>query len=463
MKIVTRFAALFFVIACVALLLASWFAAKREVRRAEGRIGDDVGAFADVLERSIVLAETNGGLAASVRLVEEASARSPSIEARFVAGGRDEHAGSSIDDVHDGRVLRHVRLVRNEGRVLGVLEISHGLPTQSAILRAALAEEVVFALGLGVLTGVLALALGHVLIGAPLARVVAQARRIASEDFSDRLAEDRTDEIGFLKRELNAMCDKLDLARSRLESEATAHVETLEQLRHLDRLRTVGTLASAVAHELGTPFNVVLLRAESMLDSSASDSERADAARVIIAQVEKMSRTVRQLLDFSRDGEAKKASLSVGNLLNEVVRLLGPLAKKNGVSLRAETTSDVTLVVDALRLEQLVTNLVMNAVAASPAGSDVTMRVGLESDALRPTSTERVDVVRIDVIDEGHGLDAAGLARIFEPFYTTKPEGGTGLGLTVATGIAEEHGGWLSAKSEVGHGSTFSVYLPACG
>ena len=129
-----------------------------------------VSGFADVLERGIALAKAEGGISASVRLVEERIARSPPIEARFVPGGRDEHAGSSLDDVRDGRVLHHRRLVRNEGRVIGVLEVGHGLPTQAAILRAALAEEAVVALGLGVLAGVLALGLGPLRIGAPLAR-----------------------------------------------------------------------------------------------------------------------------------------------------------------------------------------------------------------------------------------------------------------------------------------------------
>ncbi len=328
-------------------------------------------------------------------------------------------------------------------------------------MRAALTEEIGFALFLGLFAGVLALGLGHLLIGAPLGRVVAQARRIASEDFTERLPEDRDDEIGLLKRELNVMCDKLDRARTRLADEATAHVETLEQLRHLDRLRTVGTLASAVAHELGTPFNVVVLRAESLLDMSASEDDRGDAVRVILAQVAKMSRTVRQLLDFSRDSESQRRDVSLGDLLVDVERLLSPLAKESGVTLAAECRMDITLSADSLRLEQLITNLVMNAVAAAPAGSVVSMRLESMEFAVRPGSTNEVEAVRIDVVDHGQGLDAEALARVFEPFYTTKSEGrGTGLGLTVATGIAEDHGGWLSATSDPGRGSTFSVYLP---
>ncbi len=462
MKVVSRFAALFFVLSSVGLLLASWFAARREVGRAEARTADDVVAFADVLEASIVSEARHGGVDDAVRVVEAASARSPSFEARFVTGVAARPSTSSIDEANERRLMHHVRTVRaRDASVLGVLEVTHGLPTRSAIVRAALTEEVGFALGLGLVAGALVFGLGHLLIGAPLGRVVAQARRIASEDFTGRLPEDRTDEIGLLKRELNLMCDKLDLARKRLADEATAHVETLEQLRHLDRLRTVGTLASAVAHELGTPFNVVLLRAESLTDASSTETDRAEAVRVIVAQVAKMSRTVRQLLDFSRDSEAQRKKVALRELLGEIERLLGPLAKKHGVTLETDSAVDTTLVADPLRLEQMVTNLVMNAVAASPPGTRVTMRLAIVESAVRPGFANAVGAARIDIVDRGQGMSEENLARIFEPFYTTKAEGrGTGLGLTVATGIAEDHGGWLSATSEIGRGSTFSVYLP---
>ena len=277
---------------------------------------------------------------------------------------------------------------------------------------------------------------------------------------SGRLAEDRADEIGHLKRELNVMCDKLAKAKTDLEDEATAHVETLEQLRHLDRLRTVATLSSAVAHELGTPFNVVLLRAQSLVDEGVSDEDRRDAARVIVAQVDRMSRIVRQLLDFSRSGGPSKGPLSLGSVLSDVRRLLGPLAKKHGVSLEARQDADVTVDADPLRLEQVVTNLVMNAIAAMPDGGTVELRLTTD-DVPRPGQDLHLRAARIDVIDQGTGISEEGLSRIFEPFYTTKAEGrGTGLGLSVVTGILEEHGGWLAAKSEEGHGSTFSVYLP---
>jgi len=456
MRLVARFAAVFFVVMCGALVLATWFASKREVRRSEVHIGADVLALADVLETSILLAEEHGVAGAAKDVVAAASRRSISLEARFFAEGEPVPPENPVF-----HVVRHRREIVAHGRRLGTLEIVHDVPSQTAIAERALKEELVFVVPLGVVTAAVALVLGHLFIGRPLGRVVAQARRIANEDFTARLKEDRTDEIGFLKRELNVMCEKIERAQTRQKEEATAHVETLEKLRHLDRLKTVGTLASAVAHELGTPFNVVLLRAESLLHEAADEQERRDAARVIVAQIDKMSAIVRQLLDFSRASPAEKERSDLAAVLREVERLLGPLAKKHGVALRAEPGEELSAEVDRLRLEQLVTNLVMNAIAATAAGHAVVLRLDRVERAKRPASGEVVAAARIDVVDEGHGMDEAHLGRIFEPFYTTKAAGhGTGLGLNVAMGIAEEHGGWLSAVSEPGRGSTFSVYLP---
>lgn len=462
MRLVTRFAVLFLLSSCVAFLVAGWFAARREVRRADERTGADVVAFAEALEAGVVLSHRAGGPKAAADFVSRTGTRSPSIQAWLTFVPAAGEPSSDVTEQLGHRVLRHVRFIELEHGALAKLEIVHPLPSQSDLLRVALAEELLFALVLGLLVSLLALGLGHVLIGRPLGRVVAQARRIANEDFTGRLVEDRGDEIGELKRELNNMCEKLVLARKRLDDEATAHVETLEQLRHLDRIRTVGTLSAAVAHELGTPFNVVLLRAESLLDGGATEEDRRDAARVISAQVKKMSTTVRQLLDFSRATEQPPTEVSLSALLRDVEKLLGPLAKKQGISLSARgSDGDVHVHADRLRLEQAVTNLVMNAVAASSAGGRIELRLSTERGVRRRPGADPIDAARVDVVDHGAGMSRERLSRIFEPFYTTKPEGvGTGLGLTVACGIAEEHGGFLTAESKLGQGSTFSIYLP---
>ncbi len=462
MKVVSRFAAIFFAITCAWLALTGWFSAKREAQRAEQRIGADVVALADGLRAGIVLAWPEGGDSAARRIVEATNERHVAIDVRWSSGfPTDAKPSLAVREDGEHRGINYRLPIVVDATSGGTLEVAHAIPSEGSLMRGALIEELVAALALGLITGGLALGLGNALIGQPLERIVAQARRIAGGDLSRRLSEDRTDEIGHLKRELNTMCEKLLDARKRVEDESAARTETLEQLRHLDRLRTVGTLSSALAHELGTPFNVVLLRAQSLVDEESTAEERRDASRVIVSQVERMSRTVRHLLDFSRAGEIEAGDVALRDLLGGVARLLGALAKKHGVELAVAVGSELVVQADRGRLEQVVTNLVMNAVQAMPSGGTVRLAVGREDAAIPPGQTSPVVAARIDVIDQGIGVPKDLLARIFEPFFTTKPDGrGTGLGLSVASGIVEEHGGWLSAKSEEGHGATFSVYLP---
>lgn len=462
MKVVSRFAAVLFVVTCAWLALTGWFSAKREAQRTEERILADVVTLAEALRAGIVLAWPEGGESAARRIVEAADTHRAALDVQWATGHPSDTKTTTSNRIDgDRRFVVYKLPVVVDQRSGGTLELTHVIPSEGSLMKAALLEELVAALALGLITGALALGLGNALIGQPLERVVAQARRIAGGDLSRRLPEDRNDEIGHLKRELNTMCEKLLEAREKLEDESTAHVETLEQLRHLDRLRTVGTLSSALAHELGTPFNVVLLRAQSLVDEDSTADERRDASRIIVTQVERMSRTVRHLLDFARVGEVVTSEVALRPLLVEISKLLGALAKKHGVALEVGSVADLVLAADRARLEQVVTNLVMNAVQAMPSGGTVRLDVHEENGVIPPGRTGPIRAARIDVIDEGVGIPKALLDRIFEPFFTTKPDGrGTGLGLSVASGIAAEHGGWLSAKSEEGHGSTFSVYLP---
>jgi signal transduction histidine kinase len=263
-----------------------------------------------------------------------------------------------------------------------------------------------------------------------------------------------TDEIGALKRELNAMCDRLEAAYTRIQEESTARVETLEQLRHLDRLRTVGTIASSIAHELGTPLNVLLLRGLSLADGEVDSQEVKEAGQAVVLQVEKMSRIVRQLLAFARARTATKEAsrrIDLVAVAKHAASLLSTLASKHGVEVVVDARDDVHVRGDFGQLEQALTNLITNGIQAmDDAGGRLVVRVGSEGKT-----------ASIEVEDEGKGMSAEVIERAFEPFFTTKPDaGGTGLGLHVARGIVEDHGGTMSVRSSPGTGTTFQLTLP---
>jgi signal transduction histidine kinase len=261
---------------------------------------------------------------------------------------------------------------------------------------------------------------------------------------------------------MDAMCDRLVEANERAASEVRARMDMLEQLRHADRLMTVGKLASGVAHEIGTPLNVVEARAAMIAEGVGSLDEAAEYAKVIGRATERIARIIRQLLAFARRGTAQKAECDLAVLAKHTVELLEPLASKRRVTLRVSGGEGSCYVdADAAQVEQVLTNLVMNAIQATERGS---VEVELSRERVAPPADvggPEGDYARVVVRDEGRGIEPEHLPHVFEPFFTTKDVGqGTGLGLSISYGIVREHGGWITAASEPGKGATLTFHLP---
>jgi signal transduction histidine kinase len=308
--------------------------------------------------------------------------------------------------------------------------------------------------------------LGLVLVGRPLAELVAQARRVGEGDLSYRIPTRRRDEIAKLAQEMNRMCERLRAAHESEQAQADAKMRPLSQLRHADRLATVGRLAAGLAHELGTPLNVVHARARQMATGATGPAEIGDKSRIIVEQVDRMTKLIRQLLDFARKRELQPSEVDVRALVDRAVTLLEPIARKRGVSLTLTGIAEPLLgQVDPEQMTQVILNVVMNAVHATDSGRAVSLTLG-RGRATPPAEDGRGEqsCLRIEVRDEGTGIASESLARIFEPFFTTKDVGeGTGLGLSVAYGIVKDHGGWIDVASRPGVGSVFTVWLPEGG
>jgi signal transduction histidine kinase len=232
----------------------------------------------------------------------------------------------------------------------------------------------------------------------------------------------------------------------------------VNQLRHADRLNVIGTLAAGVAHEIGTPLNVISGSAELLRGASPADVD--ELAGVIYEQTSRISSIIRHLLDFGRRGGTKAAAVDLNELARAGTRLLAPIAKKRAVQLRvAPAPAPVVVCGNAAELEQVLSNLVLNAIQAMPlSGGTISIEVGHASRAGgrgdRPLGTFSIE-------DTGVGIPARDLPRIFDPFFTTKGVGeGTGLGLSVSYGIVQDHGGEIEVDSEVGRGTRFTVLLP---
>ncbi len=237
---------------------------------------------------------------------------------------------------------------------------------------------------------------------------------------------------------------------ARLDREVSARESAVVQLRHADRLNTIGKLASGVAHELGTPLNVVAGRAWMIASKRAAGDDACRSADVIARQAERMTTIIKGLLDFARRGGTRKAPVELRRLVRETATLLASLAEKSSVTIDVEDGPPDVAWVNTSEVQQVLTNLVVNAIQAMPAGGRV--HVALET---------RGKVVRIKVRDEGEGIPPDVMPHIFDPFFTTKDVGvGTGLGLSVSYGIVRDHGGWIEAHSKPGEGAELVVCLP---
>jgi len=464
------------------LAISSYLTVNREVLLFETDMARDHEIFAQAVASSMARVWRVDGRAHALGLLEQLDAGEGSVRVRFVPRDghpTDPHIGqSALAGVLRGGAPLHDKLegpspklysyaaVRLGSETPGLLELSESLSPRDAYVRSTVLRAAITALCLGIVCAALTFALGSSIVGRPVRALVEQARRIGAGDLGSRLDLPQHDEIAELGNEMNAMSSKLADASARLVAETAARVHALEQLRHADRLVTVGKLASGIAHELGTPLNVVSGRAKMIFQSPVADEPVRNNARIVMEQSERMAQIIRQLLDFARAGKPNKALIDLRNLVSSTLSLLRPIADKRRVTLRLDSSEQVPdVIADAAQLQQVVTNLVVNAVQATPESGVV--QIGLRTANESPRDSE-IGVSRpaqpyvcIVVSDRGTGMSEQTLERIFEPFFTTKDIGeGTGLGLAVAYGIVQEHGGFITVESKLAEGSRFEVYLP---
>ena len=350
----------------------------------------------------------------------------------------------------------------------GAIEVSEPLDAERAYAMQTIRTTVETALMLDGFCILLALVLGAWIVGRPMKQLAEKARRVGRGDFGEPLHMRQNDEIADLAGEMNAMCDRLIEAETRTKREIKSRIEMLEQLRHADRLMTVGKLASGVAHEIGTPLNVVEARAAMIAEGTTSPSESVDYARVIVRATERITRIIRQLLTFARRETAEKSRCDVALLTKHTLELLDSLARKRNIVLRTSGTDAPAMVdADGAQIEQVLTNLVMNAIQASDTANGESAPIEVVVDQVRVQPPPDIggderDFVRVRVRDEGCGIAPETIEHVFEPFFTTKDVGeGTGLGLSISYGIVREHGGWLQVESrpERERGTEFSLFL----
>jgi len=350
----------------------------------------------------------------------------------------------------------------DEQSTVGV-ELSDSLASLEVQKQQTMQTTMVTLLGLVlVCVGIVAIT-GVRLVARPLRALVDKTREVGRGEFSNPVVIRGHDELAELGAALNEMGDRLRDQKETIEAETASRIEAINQLRHADRLKTVGRLAAGIAHELGTPLNIISGRAELIESGKLSTDETCQSAHAIKAEADRITGIIRQLLDFARGSNLQRRNVEIASLANRTVDLVRTLIDGKRIEIHTDTPPDpLRANVDESQIQQVLTNVIVNAIQSVEDEGEVIVRVteGREIPPDRPDAAP-VDVAIVEVSDDGVGIDATDLDQIFEPFFTTKDIGkGTGLGLSIAYGIVQEHGGWIDVTSQVGQGSRFTIYLP---
>jgi two-component system NtrC family sensor kinase len=224
-----------------------------------------------------------------------------------------------------------------------------------------------------------------------------------------------------------------------------------QQLVQSGKLAAIGELAAGVAHEINNPLFAILGLTEFLLKESEDGSRARQRLELIQQTGLEIKEIVRALLDFARENAEERHVVLMEDVVQSTVDLIRRTNAHKGVEiLETYAAPDARVLASPNQLKQIMLNLIANARQAMPLGG--TVRIEVRSVG---------DHVLASVTDDGPGIAPAVIERMFEPFFTTRRQtGGTGLGLSVSLGIAESHGGSLTASSQVGNGAEFSLRLP---
>jgi signal transduction histidine kinase len=320
----------------------------------------------------------------------------------------------------------------------------------------------------------------------PLRRLMEGINAVGKGDLSRVILAERDDEIGTIAGRFNAMTGSLREAREETERAAGARLGLEARLRQSEKLATIGQMAAEIAHELGTPLNVIGGRARAMAKRAEKAAKRAtdttdsgalelqpvkgaDAADVVKNagiigdEVARITKIIRQVLDFSRPRGPTVTRVHLGAVVAEALEFLRETIHRQGIEVDVQTMPAPPEVPgDPDQIQQVCLNLIMNAIHAMPTGGK--LRVATERMVRRKGGLDLAppaEYAALIIADSGPGIPPADREKIFEPFFTTKDAGqGTGLGLAVSHGIVKDHDGWIEVDSPAAGGAEFRVYLP---
>jgi signal transduction histidine kinase len=288
----------------------------------------------------------------------------------------------------------------------------------------------------------------------PIRRLIQGVNAIGQGHLDARIPSASSTEIGELACAFNRMAERLAEAQHQRNEADERRALAERQLRHMERLAAVGKMASVIAHEVGTPLHVIAGRARILGRSLSDDDPRHQDLVTIREQVNRITRTMQQVLRSSRALPPRHEPVDAGRLVREVAAVTAPEFAARRVNINLAVSRDLpSIPADGDGLTQVLLNLLTNAAAATAAGGHVKISADAVDRDGRPG-------IALCVVDSGTGIAPENLARIFDPFFSTKGSGGTGLGLSICQDIVRAHEGTITVESAPGAGARFTVWLP---
>lgn len=379
--------------------------------------------------------------------------------------------GSPITVFPEADLVRYLAPVAVDGRAVGWLELDASLQRVQGSVGLVQRVGALVALGVVLVSGVLAFAISRA-ITRPVVALRDAAHELGEGNLDRRVEAAGGGEIGELGWAFNEMADRLQAARrttqeaAEVARERAADLEAaLARLREAQaqivqsgKLVAIGQLAGGLAHELNNPLSAVLTYASLARErSDALAPEQREALGKLpryLARVEDAAGRCRaiadNLLSFSRQSGAEPDRVRLAPVVERTLALVRTQARRQRVALEVEVPADLAVWGNETGLQQILTNLVLNALQAQPDGGEIRIRAAAEGDR-----------VALTVSDAGPGIPPEHLGRVLDPFFTTKPIGeGTGLGLSIVHGIVEQFGGETVVESPAGSGATVTLRLP---
>jgi signal transduction histidine kinase len=261
-------------------------------------------------------------------------------------------------------------------------------------------------------------------------------------------------ELNWVERERKTRAE-LDATYQKLSEYTQRLKDSQEQLIQTEKLTSLGQLAASIAHEINNPLSGVLTYTQLLTKKINSDKFSKETALDYLSKMEsELTRStglVRNLLDFARQSAPTLMETDLNDVINRALELAAHSAKLSKIEVLKELDPSLPkLTADANQLQQVCTNLILNAIQAMPEGGKLFLRTSISNGQLK-----------MEVQDTGYGISPENMRKLFTPFFTTKREvKGVGLGLAVSYGIIQRHRGRIEVQSEEGKGSTFAVYLP---